>query len=120
MNKKKINYRIWPLGKLDKKFQRTEIYSLKKKGYKFKDIKTGKEIVKADTPEYAEYAKLYEPLDAAKKKLTSLKAKLEDIRDPEKAQAKKEKRRQQDAERRATKKDTPPISESKIRIKIKR
>lgn len=37
MNKKKINYRIWPLGKLDKKFQRTEIYSLKKKGYKFKD-----------------------------------------------------------------------------------
>jgi DNA polymerase III epsilon subunit-like protein len=92
----------------------------KGKGYKFKDIKTGKEIVKADTPEYAEYAKLYEPLDAAKKKLTSLKAKLEDIRDPEKAQAKKEKRRQQDAERRATKKDTPPISESKIRIKIKR
>ena len=31
MNKKKINYRIWPLGKLDKKFQRTEINSLKKK-----------------------------------------------------------------------------------------
>jgi len=37
MNKKKINYRIWPLGKLEKKFQRTEIYSLKKTGYKFKD-----------------------------------------------------------------------------------
>jgi len=77
-------------------------------------------VVKPDSSEYAEYAKTYEPLEAAQKKLTSLKARLKDIRDPETAEKNRQKRREQDAARRAAKKDTPPISESKIRIKIKR
>jgi hypothetical protein len=77
-------------------------------------------VVRPDSSEYAEYAKTYEPLEAAQKKLTSLKARLKDIRDPETAEKNRQKRREQDAARRAAKKDTPPISESKIRIRIKR
>lgn len=76
-------------------------------------------VIKPDSPEYAEYAKLHEPLAALKKKLSSLNDKLEDIRNPEQAEAKRAKRRASDAARRAKAKETP-ISESKIRIKIKR
>ena len=35
--RKKINYRIWPLGKLKGNFQRPELSILKKNGYFFKD-----------------------------------------------------------------------------------
>lgn len=34
---KKINYRVWPLGKLKEKFRRPELKILKKMGYKFND-----------------------------------------------------------------------------------
>ena len=56
-------------------------------------------VIKPDSPEYAEYAKLYEPLTTLKKKLTNLNKRLENAKGKNKSSS---------------------ISESKIRIKIKR
>jgi dTDP-4-amino-4,6-dideoxygalactose transaminase len=50
---KKINYKIWPLGKLKKHQQRNELSLLKQKGYKWKDPWDAVELFEDKVAKYA-------------------------------------------------------------------
>tara|TARA_A100001015_G_scaffold19436_1_gene22357 strand:- start:573 stop:1268 length:696 start_codon:yes stop_codon:yes gene_type:complete len=50
---KKINYRVWPLGKLQEKFRRPELKIIKKMGYKFDDAWDVVEIFEKKVAKFA-------------------------------------------------------------------
>ena len=50
---KKINYKIWPLGKLKKYQQRNELNLLKTKGYKWSDPWDAVELFEDKVAQYA-------------------------------------------------------------------